>query len=303
MKIFLTGANGYIGSSIGKVLVDQGHIVHGLIRDAAKAGEVRSLGIIPVTGSLEDIDLLTEYAKKSDAVIHAADSEHLKSVETILEALEGSGKLFIHTSGSSVVADDVLGDFENPKIFDETSDFSPLEAREQGVIINQMMKHAGAERNIRTVVIVPSMIYGDSLGLDVESVQLPVVYRKSIEKGKGIYIGKGINRWSNVHIGDVVDLYLLALEHAPAGSYFYVENGEESFKDLAGWISKALGFGGETESWSAEEALAEIGGLARYALGSNSRVKAINAREILGWNPTRESVSEWILTNKYAINQ
>ncbi|MEY8758976.1 NAD(P)H-binding protein [Chryseobacterium tongliaoense] len=143
MKIFLTGANGYIGSSIGKVLVDQGHIVYGLIRDASKSGEVRGLGIIPVVGSLEDSGLLTEYAEKSDAVIHAADSEHLKSVETILDALEGSGKPFIHTSGSSVVADDVLGDFENPKVFDEISEFSPLEAREQGVVINQIMKHAG----------------------------------------------------------------------------------------------------------------------------------------------------------------
>jgi nucleoside-diphosphate-sugar epimerase len=300
MTIFLTGANGYIGSSVGKILVDRGHFVYGLIRDAAKSDEVSALGIVPIIGTLEDDDLLSEYAKAADGVIHAADSEHYASVQTILAALEGTGKVFIHTSGSSVIADDVLGDFENPEIFEENTPFIPLKVREQGVAINQMVRDAGIHRNIRTVVMVPSMIYGDSLGLDVESVQLPAVYRKSIESCKGVYLGKGINRWSNVNISDVVDLYLLALENAPAASYFYVEIGEESYKDLAGYISHALGFGGETKSWKAEEALAEVGGLARYALGSNSRVRAVNARKVLGWKPTGESVSAWISSNKYS---
>ncbi|AOM80915.1 nucleoside-diphosphate sugar epimerase [Pedobacter steynii] len=210
------------------------------------------------------------------------------------------GKVFVHTSGSSVVADDVLGDIENPEIFEEATSFVPLEVRERGGAINQMVIDAGVHRNVRAIVIVPSMIYGDSLGLDVESVQLPPIYRKSIEVGKGVYLGKGINRWSNVNISDVIDLYLLALENAPAASYLYIESGEESYRDLAGYISHALGFGGETESWKAEEALAEIGGLARYGLGSNSRVKAVNVRKVLGWKPKGGSIFEWISSNKYS---
>lgn len=299
MKIFLTGANGYIGSSVGKLLIDNGYTVFGLIRDESKKTEVENLGIIPVVGNLEDNDLLTRYAQLADGIIHTADSEHITAVQTILNTIEGTGKPFIHTSGSSIVADDVLGDIENPQVFDENTPFTPLPARQTGVTINDTMRKAGADRNIRSIVIVPSMIYGDSIGLDVESVQLPFIYRKSIQTGKGVFIGKGINRWSNVHIADVADLYLLALEKAPAGSYFFVENGEESYKDLAGYISKSLGFGGATQSWPATDALEEAGGLARYGLGSNSRIKAVNARA-LGWKPERPTVKDWIASNKYA---
>ncbi|MEI3796566.1 MULTISPECIES: NAD-dependent epimerase/dehydratase family protein [unclassified Chitinophaga] len=299
MNIFLTGANGYIGSSVGKLLTDKGHTIYGLVRDKAKATDIRQLGFIPVVGTLEDDELLTRYAALADGVIHAADSEHFMAVQTLLDALAGTGKLFIHTSGSSIVADDVLGDVENPQVFEEITSYTPLEARQAGVTINELVLEAGAGRNIRSVVIVPSMIYGDSLGLDVESVQLPCIYRKSIKTGKGVFIGRGINRWSNVHIADVADLYLMALERAPAGTCLFAENGEESYKDLAVYISNALGFGGATESWNAADALAEVGGLARYGLGSNSRIKAVNARR-LGWEPKGISVKDWIASNKYA---
>lgn len=298
--VFLIGANGYIGSSVAKKLIDNNYTVYGLLRDSSKEESVKQLGIIPVIGTLEDKAILSKYSKIADIVIHAADADHRESIETILSTLEGSGKTFVHTSGSSIVADDVLGDVENPNIFDEQTPFIPIPVREDGVALNEMIKIAGIDRNIRTIVIVASMIYGDSLGLDVESVQLPVVYRKSLELGKGIYMGKGLNKWSNVHISDLVDLYILALEKAASGSCFYAENGEESYKDLALYISNALGFEGETMSWKAEEALEEIGGLARYGLGSNSRIRAVHTRKLLGWSPRGESVADWISSNKYA---
>lgn len=295
MNIFLTGASGYIGSSVAKQLIAKGHTVYGLIRNKDKADAVSKLGIIPVPGTLEDRDLLFNYARKADAVIHTADADHRTAIETMLTALEGSGKIFIHTSGSSVVGDDVWGDYENPCIFDETTPFSPMEARKERVAINELVRSSGTARGIRTIIILPAMVYGDSLGLDVESDQLPVLYRKSREAGKGIYIGKGINKWSNVHISDLADLYLLALEKAPAGSFFYAENGEESYRNLACFISKALGFEGLTTSWKAAEAFAELGDWARFALGSNSRVRATQARRLLGWAPTGPGISDWIL--------
>ncbi|MBB6501020.1 NAD-dependent epimerase/dehydratase family protein [Pedobacter cryoconitis] len=294
MKIFLTGATGYIGSSVAKFLADKGHIIYGLYRNPAKEAELRQLAIIPVLGTLEDQVLLDEYARLSDAVIHTADSDHRSAIETMLNALEGTGKTFIHTSGSSVVGDDVLGRSENPEIFDEESLFTPMEVRVKRTAINNMVRIAAVEKQIRTIVIVPSMIYGNSLGLDTESDQLPVVFRKSRELGKGVYLGKGVNRWSNVHIADLVELYDLALEKAPSAGYFYAENGEESYLDLAGYISRALGYGGEVGSWDAEDALAELGDWARFALGSNSRVRAVHARRLLGWKPKGESVSSWI---------
>ncbi|WP_257666389.1 NAD-dependent epimerase/dehydratase family protein [Parapedobacter tibetensis] len=294
MRIFLTGATGYIGSSVATYLTKQGHQVYGLVRDKSKTDEVKALGIIPVIGTLEDRELLTECAQKTDAVINTANSDHRFSVDTFISALAGTGKTFIHTSGSSVVADDVMGDTENLQVFDEETLFTPMDVRKERVSINNDIRIAGITKGIRTIVIAPSMIYGDCLGLNEESDQLPVVFRKSKEMNAGVYVGKGVNRWSNVHIEDLAHLYALALEKAPTASYFYVENGEASYKEIAVYVSKALGFDGKIISWDADEALAELGDWAKYALGSNSRVRAVHARKLLGWKPDAISIKDWI---------
>jgi nucleoside-diphosphate-sugar epimerase len=136
------------------------------------------------------------------------------------------------------------------------------------------------------------MIYGNGRGLRKDSDQIPKLIKRSKERGAGVYIGRGLNRWSNVYIDDIVDLYLLALEKAPSGSFFFAENGEEALGKIAESVSKRLGVGGRTESWSADEAIAEYGDWARFALASNSRVRAINARRLLGWTPSGPTVLE-----------
>lgn len=298
MKIFLTGATGYIGSSLGKVLVEKGHIVYGLTRGKNKLEAVSNLGMIPVEGHLDEVEVLKQYASEVDAVIHTANSDHRVAIETFITALEGSGKVFIHSSGSSVVGDDVLGDYENPQRYTEETLFVPMDVRAERVKLNQLVRAAGIYKGIRSIVLVPAMIYGDSLGLAVQSDQLPVIFRKSKEEKKGIYLGKGINRWSNVHLNDLIDLYLLALEKAPSASYFYAAEGEESYYDIATYVSEALGYNGEVGSWKATDALAELGDWARYALGSNSRVIALHAKQLLGWTPSGISLKEWIKTTR-----
>ena len=96
---------------------------------------------------------------------------------------------------------------------------------------------------------------------------------------------------SNVHIDDLVDLYTLAVEKAPAASFFFAENGDASFREIATSISRSLGFGGRTKSLDLEVAIQQYGEAARYGAGSNSRVRAVNARRI-GWTPTRPSLAE-----------
>ena len=105
MKVFLTGASGYIGGSVAQRMVELGHEVSGLVRSRQKALQIQQLGMHPVIGTLGDATVLAEAAHLADAVIHAANSDDRASVETLLGALEGSGKLFIHVSGSSIVAD------------------------------------------------------------------------------------------------------------------------------------------------------------------------------------------------------
>ncbi|WP_169085015.1 NAD-dependent epimerase/dehydratase family protein [Paenibacillus sp. PL91] len=294
MKVFVTGASGYIGGSVAKALLDAGHTVYGLVRNPDKMEPLRKIGIEPVLGKLEDTDILTEYARLSDAVIHTADSDHLQAVETIIAALRGSGKPFLHTSGSSVVGDDARGDTASEQIFDEETPFVPMDIREERVAINKLVRKAGIEEWVRGIVIVPSMIYGHALGLPVESDQLPQIIRKSRELGAGVHVGKGVNRWSNVHIKDLARLYVLALEKAPSASYFFAENGEESYGDIAKAVSDALGYGGKTWSWPADQAIAELGDWARFAIASNSRVRAAHAKNLLGWAPKEESLLSWI---------
>ncbi|TDL88643.1 NAD-dependent epimerase/dehydratase family protein [Vibrio vulnificus] len=294
MNIFVTGVTGYIGGSVGKYLADEGNTVYGLVRDPSKLDDIKKLGIIPVKGSLEDKDILTMYAEKSDAVINAADSDNRQAVETFIDALKGTGKTFVHTSGSSVVGDDARGDFTSTQIYSDDTPFVPMDIRQERVSINHAIRRAGIEQGIRAVVICPSMIYGDSLGLPTESDQLPKIIRKSREMKAGVHVGKGVNRWSNVHIKDLARLYQLLLEKAPAASVFYAENGEESYGDLAAAISEALGYGGKTLSWPMDEAIHELGDWARFAIASNSRVRAMHARELLGWKPKEESIMSWI---------
>lgn len=294
MKILITGVTGYIGGSVAKALLDAGHSVYGLTRNADQINELKEMGVEPVIGSLEDAQLLTEYAHRSDGVIHTADVGHRAAVETFISALRGTGKPLIHTSGSGIVGDDAKGEYESEQTFNEET---PVVRDLEPIRINELVRKAGVEQGVRGIVIVPSMVYGTSLGLPRESIQLPLIVKKSKEIGAGAYIGKGRNRWSNVHIQDLAQLYLLALEKAPSASYFFAENGEEAFKDLARYVSEALGYEGKTVSWSLEEAVAELGLLAQYTLATNCRVRAVHARNLLGWKPEGESIQSWIANN------
>lgn len=297
MKIFVTGVTGYIGGSVAKYLVDAGHEVSGLLRNPQQRSALQALGINPVLGTLDDAFILSEQARAADVVVNAANSDHRASVETFISALSGSGKVLLHTSGSSVVGDDARGAYERAEIFTDETPFTPMDIRKDRVEINQIVRRAGVEQGIRSIVFCPTMIYGESLGLPAKSDQLPKLFAQSRKYGAGAYMGAGVHRWSNVHIEDLAELYRLAIEKAPSASLFFAENGEASFLEIATSISKSLGFGGEIQSWPADEAIALLGDWARFAIGSNSRVRAVNARALLGWTPKRESILQWIETS------
>jgi nucleoside-diphosphate-sugar epimerase len=292
VKVFITGASGYIGGSLAQALHNAGHQVLGLVRSEDKAKQLAARGIEPILGTLDDTAILQDTAGKADAVINAASSDHRGAVEALIAALEHSSKPLIHTSGSSIVGDDVLGESENPAIYPDDVWFDPIPIRSARVAIDRFVREAGVSKGIRAMVICPTMVYGTGRGLQPESNQVPKLTRYSRQRGAGLYIGKGRNRWSNVYIDDLVSLYLLALEKAPAASFFFAENGENTLKQVAESVSRALGFNGKTESWKAEDALRAEGDWARFALGSNSRVRAINARRLLGWTPKGPSLAE-----------
>ena len=299
MKIFITGAGGYIGGSLADALRRAGHTVSGLARSAESAAALEGRGITPVRGTLDDTDVLAQAARNADATVNAASADHRAAAEAMLKALAGSGKTLIHTSGSSIVGTRARGELAE-QVFDEDTPFTPSPARAARVAIDKVVREA-ANRGVRAVVIAPSLIYGRGRGLNPHSIQVPWLIQVAKKYGVAKHIGPGENRWSNVHIDDLVTLYLLAIQKAQAGAFYFAENGENSMREVCQAISRMLGYGGRTQSMTVEEASAEWGeGPANDTMGSNSRVRAKRARAELGWTPHEKSLIEEIERGCYA---
>jgi nucleoside-diphosphate-sugar epimerase len=293
MKVFVTGATGYIGGSVAERLVREGHTVLGLVRSKEKASRLKERGIDPLLGTLDDWRILFDAAQAADAVIHAASADDAGSVLTLVGALERTGKPLIYTTGSGIVADNAGGEYASSIVFTEDTYFEPVPFRRPRVEMIRFVRDAAISKGIRSVVICPTMIYGAGRGLHADSDQLPKIIALSRQLGAGVYFGKGLNRYSNVHIDDLVELYLLGLEKAPGGSFFFAENGDASFKEIAEMLSCSLGFDGRTVSLSVEDVVRQAGEAGRYGVTSNSRVSAVNARR-LGWSPKGPSLAQYL---------
>jgi len=291
MKVFITGAAGFIGGSIAAGLVKAGHQVVGLVRKPEQIEELKKIGVSGVVGTLDDRDLLIAHAQAADAVINAASSDNRAAVEAIIDGLSGSGKVFLHTSGSSIVGD-ASGGLGTDHVYYEDQLPEPTPDKAARVAIDNLVL-AAAKHGVRSAVLCNTLIYGHG-ALPRDSVQLPRLLKQARKSGIMRHVGPGLNVWSNVHIDDVVDLYLLALEKTEAGAFYFVESGEASFRDMTAAMARALGLG-EAQDWPLEQAIEEWGyEMASYGLGSNSRVRGKRGRERLGWKPHRPSVLEWI---------
>jgi nucleoside-diphosphate-sugar epimerase len=292
MKVFCTGASGYIGGSVAAHLVAAGHQVTGLVRSQEKADAVRACGIEPLLGTLDDAAVLSQAAKAADVVVNAASADHKAAVTTLLDALAGSGRPFVHTSGSSIVGTRSRG-HRSDAVFDESSAITPSPARAARVALNDFIL-SYRDKGCRPVIICPSLIYGLGLGVEQHSTQVPLLIELAKKRGCAAYAGPGENIWSNVHIDDLVTLYALAIEKAPAGAFFFAENGENSMREVCDAINRMLGLAGPPMAMSMQEAAAEWGeGTAEDTMASNSRVRAVRARQ-LGWKPKARSLIEEI---------
>jgi nucleoside-diphosphate-sugar epimerase len=294
MKIFVVGATGYIGGSVAEHLRKAGHEIVGLARTEEKAAGLRARGIEPLIGTFDDKSILAQGAETTDATINVADSDRLDVAETLIETLAGTGKVLLHTSGSSIVVDDAQGDASSDRIFEDDAPYTPMSHRLPRIAVDTAIRTAGVHRGIRAAVICPTMVYGQGRGMRLDSDQIPKIVAKSRARGAGVHIGKGVNVWSNVFIDDLSLLYVLALDKAPAGAFFFAENGEKTLRGVAEAVSHSLGFNGKTESWDLAEATAELGAWPRIAIATNCRVRSTNARRLLGWNPTGPSLTDAI---------
>lgn len=199
-------------------------------------------------------------------------------VNVILNALEGSGKPFIFTSGSFVVADLANGDASDV-VYTEEMPFVPPSFMAPRVETEEFVRSATG-RNIRSIVLRPGMVFGHQGGWQVLHL---------LERARGSqtapYIGKGENIWSTVHVDDLADLYILALAQGSPGSLFNAASSEVTGKALAEAVSRSTSLGGKTQSWTMEQASEVWGPVVAKVVATNSRVAGTKARQELGWNP------------------
>ena len=204
----------------------------------------------------------------------------------------------IHTSGSSIVGTQSAGERVDA-IFNEETPIIPSIGRAARVALNKYIL-SFKEKGVRSVIICPSLIYGIGHGPAKHSIQVPWLIALAKKGGVAKHYGPGENIWSNVHIDDLVDLYNLAITSAPAGAFYFAENGENSMKQVCEAINCKLGVNTDTVPMSLDEASREWGeGAAQNTMGSNSRVRAVRARAELGWRPSRPSLIDEIENGCY----
>ena len=292
-NIFLTGVTGFIGGSVANKLLENGYSVTGLVRKKEDIPAIKALGINTIHGSIDETALVQRLAGEADVVINTADADHPYVVSTLLNCLNGTGKTFIQTSGSSIVGDKAAGAWCT-EIQHEGLPGQPLLEKTGRVAIDHKIIES-AKHGVRSIVICPSMIYGQGLGLKKNSIQVPMLVRASKKIGAVPMIGEGQNIWSNVNIEDLVDLYLLVMEKGQAGSFFYAENGVSSMHSIADAVRQRLGFSNPVKAINMDEAT-QLWGLeaAHFALGSNSWVSSNLARKQLGWRPVKDCLIESI---------
>ena len=277
MRVFVTGATGFIGMAVTKDLIAAGHQVLGLYRDEAKAAALAATGAEPYRGTLEDHASLQHGAAQADAVIHlafnhdfskfAANSElDRRAILAIGSVLKGSAKPLLVTGGVGLVASGRVAteDDRPPPDFPRASEAAAAALAAEGV-------NAG-------VVRLPQVHDTARQGLISYAIQ---VYRT---QGSCAYIGEGLNRWSAAPVLDVARLYRLAIEKAEAGArYHAVAEEGVTMRAIAETIARRLNL--PVVSIVPEDAPAYFGWLAMFA-GLDMPASSAQTRAKLGWQPT-----------------
>lgn len=292
MRIFVTGASGWIGSAVVPELIGAGHQVVGLARSDTSATALTAAGAEVVRGTVDDLDLLRDAAAASDGVIHLAFKHDIafsgdfqgaaeadrRAVDVFGEALAGSDRPFVLASGLAGLAPGRVATERDRAAFDG----SPVSIR--ATTAQEVL--AFASRGIRSSVVrLSPTCHGE--GDNGFMATLVAIAR---EKGVSGYIGDGANRWPAVHRLDAAHLFRLAAEQAPAGSVLHgVAEEGVAIRDVAEVIGRHLDV--PVVSVAAEEAAGHFGWMAGF-IGLGLPASSTVTRELLGWKPTQPDLLE-----------
>lgn len=285
MRVFVTGASGYVGSAVCAAVKKRGHDVVGLARSQESIDKLKALGVHPVPGTLGDRKVLREMTHDADAVIHCAFEQSPQGVElesaaldTMLGAVDSGHEAFVYTSGVWVYGD------TGGNVIDESAPLHPIPlvawrpAHEKKV--QDAQKH-----KLRTIVIRPGLVYGGSGGL----VAMLIGQAKG---GQLAIVGNGKNHWPLVRLDALAELYALAIDEAPADSIYNGTSGDTApYGEIARAAHRVAGGDGNVPTMPVEEARNIMGPFAD-ALALDQRISGDKAQSELGWKPQRPSVLE-----------
>jgi nucleoside-diphosphate-sugar epimerase len=293
MRVFVTGASGFIGSAVVPELLSAGHRVVGLARSEASAKALAAAGAGVHRGDLNDLESLRSGAAESDGVIHLGfihDFDHYdaalqtdrRAIETIGGALEGSGRPFVIASGTLGLAPGRVA----------TEDI-PFDLKMHPRLANAAFALTHAQRGVRvSFVRLSPTVHGEG---DHGFVKRLVDIAR--EKGVAGYIGDGSNRWNAVHRLDAARLFLLAFQKAPAGAVLHAvaEEGVNG-RTIAEAIGRKLGL--HATSIAPDAAVAHFGWLGRF-FAMDQPASSTSTRKSMGWNPTHPGLIEDLEAGHY----
>ncbi|KAF9439168.1 hypothetical protein BGZ76_010067 [Entomortierella beljakovae] len=329
IKVFIAGVTGYVGSTILDLLLNKERTTaldtpgipprftfRALVRSPEKAEkDIRPLGVEPIIGSLDDLDILEREAQNADVVLSVADADHLPSIKAILKGLKHTPRpadgrkrpILIHTSGTAILFDDAFGAFSSTTIYhdNDTATLASIPVTQYHRDVDLEVMSPSLVGHVDTYIVAPPTIWGYGTGAgNHNSIQIPLQVSNSLRHKKALQVGKGLNVWSKVHVVDLAHLYVLLLEGALSepqegvgklpkneDAYYFAQEGDDfKYGEVAQEIAhsfKRLGINDSdaVTSTSREEELKLWSAPAGLFIGGNSRSRAVKGRELLGWEP------------------
>ncbi|MGW1044177.1 SDR family oxidoreductase [Streptomyces sp. NPDC002547] len=307
MRVFVTGASGWIGSAVVPELIGAGHQVVGLARSEVSAAALTAAGAEAHRGTLDDLDILRSAAAEADGVIHpafkhdiafsgdfqgASDADR-RAVETMGEALAGSGRPFVMASGTLGIAPGRIATEEDGRP-------DPAGARPNGAeqtrLATAQLALSFATDNIRSSVVrLPPTVHGEG-----DPGFMAALVGMARAHGVSGHVGDGANRWPAAHRLDAARLFRLAVEKAPAGSVLHAVADEGvPIRTVAEVIGRHLDL--PVAAVAPEDAAGHFGWLAGF-IAADSPASSALTRELMGWRPTHPALIEDLEKGHYFRN-